>query len=85
MMEGKVAAHGTLDEVARFLGGTAPVPEHYREMHGVQLGHRVDRMSEQAPSPDRVEDLRHGRTHPGALTRGQHERGAGPRAVGHRT
>jgi len=61
----------------------AAVPEHHDEVLGIELGDRVHRVTEQAASPDRVEDLGYGRAHPGALARGEDERGAGPRRVGH--
>ena len=61
----------------------ATVAENHDEVLGVQLRHGVHRVAQQAASPDRVEDLGDGRAHPGALARGENERGAGPRAVGH--
>jgi len=55
----------------------AAVPEHHDELLGIELGDCVHRVTEQAASPDRVEDLGYGRAHPGALARGEDDDGGG--------
>jgi hypothetical protein len=57
----------------------ATVPEHHDEVVGVQRRDGVDRVPEQAATADGVQDLRDGRPHPGALSRGEDDGRGGRR------